>query len=45
MLCSRREDAPELVRDSKEQGNRKGKEPKREGVSDPRFFILANSVY
>lgn len=41
MLCSRREDAPELVRDSKEQRKQEGEGTKIEGVSDPRFFILA----
>ena len=42
MLCSGKEDDPELVRDSKEQReNRKGSEPKIEGFSDQRFCSLA----
>lgn len=46
MLCSGRENDPELARESKEQReNKKGPEPKIKEFSDQRFRILANTVH
>lgn len=39
MFCSRREDAPELVRDSKNKGNRRGKNQKE------REFLIQGSLF